>query len=406
MNRVFEWFNNVFRVWRRECYLVLHDGGVMLFFFALPLLYPIVYTLIYNPEIVEKMPVAVVDNCRSAESRQLVRMADGTQAIDVAGYAADMQEARRWMNEHKVVAVMEIPENYSDKQNSGSQATVQFYCDMSLLLRYRTFLMTLTQLQLAAGAQIQAATIDKAGLLGQTVVGGDNASPLNTQAIMLGDPTQGFASFVIPGILVLIIQQSLILGVTMLAAGGRSRRRRNLGIDPLAIPASPGATIVGKLMCYLMIYIPMLIYTLHFVPLMFSLPHIGHLGDYILFMLPMLVASVFMGMSLAVFVTERESSLAVVVFTSVVFLFLTGLTWPRYAMSGFWTAVGNMVPAVWGVEGFIRMNSNGSTLAEQQHPYMMLWVLSLVYFVTAYLVERYNSKPLRLQRRATADSRA
>ncbi len=33
------------RVFRNEFRLMLHDAGVLLFFVALPLLYPIVYTL-------------------------------------------------------------------------------------------------------------------------------------------------------------------------------------------------------------------------------------------------------------------------------------------------------------------------------------------------------------------------
>ena len=53
-----QWLADVFRVWRRQIWLVFHDAGLMLFFFALPTAYPIVYSLIYNPEVVKEMPVA------------------------------------------------------------------------------------------------------------------------------------------------------------------------------------------------------------------------------------------------------------------------------------------------------------------------------------------------------------
>lgn len=75
-----EWFTAMYKVWRREFRLVFGDAGVLLFFFGLPLLYPIVYTLIYNPEIASDIPVAVVDECRTAQSRELTRAADATQA--------------------------------------------------------------------------------------------------------------------------------------------------------------------------------------------------------------------------------------------------------------------------------------------------------------------------------------
>ena len=187
----------------------------------------------------------------------------------------------------------------------------------------------------------------------------------------------------------------MVLGVVMLAGGAAERRRRNGGIDPLGVRAPAGATVLGKMLCYVLLYLPLSLYALHLVPMMFSLPHIGDVGDYLLFILPMLIAAAFMGMTLSVFVTGREAAMPVIVFTSVLFLFLSGLTWPRYAMSGFWTLVGDCVPATWGVEGFIRLNSNGSTLFEQSHPYRMLWLLAAVYFMTAYALQRYIGRVSR-----------
>lgn len=397
MSRLFHytgsWFAALFKVWRREFYLVFKDPGVLIFFFLLPTAYPIVYTLIYNPEIVEKMPVAVVDNCRSAESREMVRMAGAAQSIRIAGYAANLQEARRLFNEHKVVAVMAIPADYSDKLHRGESADVEFYCNMGLLLRYRAFLSSLTDLQIALGSKIRLQKVEAAGLLGGAV--GANSSSIKSEAIMLGDPTSGFASFIIPGILILIMQQSMVLGVTMLAGGAAERRRRNGGRDPLAVDAPPAACIVGKVLCYVVLYIPMVLFMLQIVPNIFSLPHLGNPWHYMLFVTPLLVASALFGLTLAPFITEREASMAVVVFTSAIFLFLSGLTWPRYAMNGFWTLVGDFVPATWGVEGFIRMNSNGATLAEQERPYLMLWILAAFYFLTAYIINYRQFKRSR-----------
>lgn len=376
---------------------MFHDAGVMLFFFALPTVYPVVYTIIYNPEIVTDMPVVVVDDSRTASSRNLARMVDATQAMEVYDYAPDIAAAREIMNSHNCFGILHIPYDYDKKLGRGEQTVVNFYSEMSLLLRYRSFVAALTDIQLELGTHIQAQKISETGMESLSSV----AAPVQSESIMLGDPTQGFASFIIPGILILILQQSLILGVTMLAGGAKERRRANGGIDPMSVDAPLSAQMFGKLMCYLCIYTPMVLYILHIVPLMFSLPQVGSLGQCCLLILPMLIASTFLGYCLSWFVKERESSLLVIVFTSVVFLFLSGLTWPRYAMNGFWRLVGDAVPATWGVEAFVRMNSNGSPLWEQAHQYLMLWVLAAVYFVIAYCLQRYcqgKRKLLPLQR--------
>lgn len=386
-NDIKEWILETAKVFRREFGMVFRDAGVMLFFFALPLVYPIVYAAIYNPEVTRDMPVAVVDNCRTAESREFVRHADATQAISICGYASDMAQARRWWEEKKCYAVIEIPNDYSRKIGRGEQGVVQFYSDVSLLLRYRTFLESMTELQMATDTELRERTLNT---LGVTSMG--EGSSVQTQAYFLGDPQQGFASFIIPGIVVLILQQSLILGVTMLCGTANERRRRNGGIDPLAIVASPSATVIGKTLCYVTLYLPLTIYILHYIPVMFSFPHIGNIWDYFLFMLPLLIASALLGQTLQFMVSERESAFIVVVFTSVAFLFLSGLTWPRYAMQPLWKLLGDIVPATWGVEGFIRINNNGAPMALTADSYHWLWYLSAAYFVTAYLVTRYKTR--------------
>ena len=382
------WFKSLFRVWRRETHLVFTDIGVLLFFFALPLAYPIVYTLIYNPEVVKKIDTVVVDNCRTAESRELVRHLGATQGFNIVGYAADMQEAKRAWMEKKVYGVLEIPNDYDRKIGRGEQAVCSFYSDMSLLLRYRQYLFSLTDLQMEEVSRITARRLADGGLLTSSISG----LPVNTQANFLGDVSQGFASFVMPGIVVLILQQSLLLGITMIAGTAADRRRKNRGYDPLDYEAGTLATVLGKSLCYMMVYIPMSFYILDIIPWMFSLPHIGHIRDFMPLIFVMLLATTFLGQTLQVFVRERESSLLVIVFTSVVFLFLSGLTWPRYAFSPFWKMISDLVPATWGMEAFICINSNGSSLADVGQYYSWLWGLTGLYFVTAVILRHFTSK--------------
>lgn len=385
LQHIKQWFLAAARVWRREFYLVIHDQGALIFFVLLPLFYPVVYTVIYNPELVRDLPVAVVDNSRTAESRELVRMMDATPAISLGGYAANLQEARTWMNEKDVFGVVVIPEDYARKIGRGEQVVVNFYSDMSLLLRYRTFVSALTDVQLATGAEIRQDVLDNAGVS----MAGGSGSPINNEAYFLGDTEQGFASFIIPGIVVLILQQSMILGITLLGGTASERRRKNHGVDPLAIPGAPAsATVFGKALCYTVIYLPVSIYILHFIPEWFNLPHQGSAVDYLLFIFPMLVAASFFGLAICKFVKEREMAFLLIVFTSVMLLFLSGLTWPRYAMSDLWRWVGDCIPVVWGVEGFIRINSNGATLAESATPFYWLWALAAIYFIAAWLYFR------------------
>lgn len=385
------WIKSLFRVWRRETRLVFTDVGVMLFFFALPIAYPVVYTLIYNPEIVKKIDTVVVDNSRSSESRELVRELGATQGIHVVGYAANMEEARRAWMEKKCYGIIEIPSDYGRRIGRGEQAVASFYSDMSLLLRYRQYLFALTDVQMNETMQITSRRLADGGLLTSSIKG----LPVNTQANFLGDVSQGFASFIMPGLVVLILQQSMLLGIAMIAGTSRDRRRRNGGSDPLEYRAGTLATVLGKSLCYLMVYLPLSYYILEIIPYMFSLPHVGRFIDLMPMVFMILLATTFLGQTLQVFVRERESSLLVIVFTSVVFLFLSGLTWPRYAFSKFWYMVSELVPSTWGMEGIVRINSNGATLSDVSHYYWGLWALTGIYFVTAVALRYFTARANR-----------
>lgn len=148
--------------------------------------------------------------------------------------------------------------------------------------------------------------------------------------------------------------------------------------------------VIGKSLCYFSLYILCTAYILHFIPWLFKYPQIGSQVEIYSFAVPFLLSSIFFGMTLSIFVRERESSFLLFVFTSVIFLFISGITWPRYAMPEFWKWLGALIPSTWGIEGFVRMNTAGAGIYDVRHAYTMLWILTGVYFVTTCLVYRYQ----------------
>ncbi len=386
-NDIRHWFVDTARVFRRETARALSDFGVLIFFFFLPFVYPVVYSAIYNPEVTRDMPVAVVDECRTAESRRFAREADATEAAKVCGYAADMAEARRWMADHRCYAIIHIPADYSKRLGRGEQGVISVYYDLGLLLRYRSFLASFTELQMGTDTRLRTELLNSVGMVSEA------PSNVQTEAVFLGDPQQGFASFALIGIVVLILQQSMLLGILLLDGTEREQRlgRYPFGLRELG-GVAPSALITGRTLSYTILYLPAVIYILHFIPEFFSFPHIGNPVDGWLLMVPMLLATAMLGQAARFMCSERESAFIIAVFTSVLFLFLSGLTWPRFAMSPLWYWLGSLVPATWGVEGFLRVNNNGATLAQQTTPYLALWALFLLYTLLAYLAARRHRR--------------
>lgn len=389
MKKFKSYIRQLFKVYCHEFRLVVHDAGLIIFFLFLPLAYPIIYSLIYNPELVRDVKTIVVDNDRSPLSRELVRNIDATQESWVIGYAADLAEARRAMNSRECYAILEIPENFGKKIGNGEQGNAVLYCEMSLLLRYRALLVATTNVAQAMGAEILSEKIDLVAPLAETIVQGDIMPVKN---IAMGNIESGFDSFIMPGVLILILHQCIILASGM--AGGAKRERPDLiGYNSYNEEPSILMTMLGQMLCYITILMVPIIYLVHYVPLMFSFPMAGNLFEILMFLLPMVLACVGLGWCFQGIVWERESVFVLWVVTSVIFLFLSGLTWPRYAMPGIWKALSDCVPATWGMEGYVRMNTNGASLSQVSHAYINLWILAGIYMCLAYCVQRWIVRP-------------
>lgn len=386
MDSIRKFYHDIIKVWANEIRLIFKDKGILIFLFLLPLAYPIVYALIYNPELAREVPVAVVDECRSTQSRELVRMMDASENTQLAGYAADMQEARLMVAEKKAYGILLIDSHFSKNIARGEQAHVTLFCDMSLLVRYKSMLTSLTDATMTLGGKIQVETIGRLGADGPKI-----PATVRSTYVALGNPEQGFATFLLPGILTLIVQQSLILAICMMGGAIYERRRRNGGIDPLdTVNSGAVCRLLGKSLAYIVIYIIPLLYLLLIVPAIFKYPQVGGFIDILLMSIPYMLSVTFLGMTLQVFVRERESAFLVIVFTSIIFLFLSGITWPLFDMDPSFRFLSGCCPSTWAMQAFERINANGASIADIGLEYQMLWLLSAVYFFLALAVNKFS----------------
>ena len=299
----------------------------------------------------------------------------------------EADDASSGVKSGKYFAALVIPEDFSRKVERGEQSVVSFYSDMSILLNYKGFLIALTDVTMNLGGKLQTQALGGATQEQINVA----TQPIPYSSINLYNPESGLASFLLPAILVLILQQSLILGIGMMAGGIYEHRQLHLFYSGREhMHNNVLHLVIGKSLCYFSLYILCTAYILHFIPWLFKYPQIGSQVEIYSFAVPFLLSSIFFGMTLSIFVRERESSFLLFVFTSVIFLFISGITWPRYAMPEYWKWLGALIPSTWGIEGFVRMNTAGAGIYDVRHAYTMLWILTGVYFVTTCLVYRYQ----------------
>lgn len=377
---------NLFIMCNKEIRNILKDQGVLIFLILVPIAYPLLYAFIYTQEVVRDVPIAVVDDSRTSMSRNFIRMVDGTSEVKIQSYCTDMEEAKELIKKGNVYGIIYMPEEFTDNLTSGKQSVVSIYSDMSGLLYYKSLLIATTNVSLEMNKKI------KIQRMGNSTERQDEVgtTPIEYKSISMFNPQDGFASFLIPAVLVLIIQQTLLLGIGMSA--GTARESKGMNYPDFIGKNSSGTlyVILGKSLAYLLIYILVSAYILCAVPKMFSLVQIPDTFTLAIFILPYLLACIFFAMTCSMFIHHRESCMMIYVFTSVPLLFISGISWPGSAISDFWKVVSWIAPSTFGINGFVRINSMGATLSDVSTEFQALWIQACIYFITTFAVYRYK----------------
>ena len=389
--KIFKWLEDAAYVWRFEMRQVIRDEGVLLFFLVVPVAYPLLYSWIYNNEVVHEVPVVVVDQSHSHQSRQFIRMCDASPDVRVACYAADLDDAQSLVSRQVVKGIYFIPEDFATHLNRLEQGTVSVYCDMALMLTYKAIYQTAMAVSQQMGAEIQKK------LSGNYTVREDlvTTSPLDVEDVPMFNPQGGYGTSILPAVLILIVQQTLMLGIGLAAGTARERNRYSDIIPVHRCYASVGRIVFGKSLCYSMVYAVMGTFLILVVPRIFHFLQLAVWQDLLWLMIPYTLACVFFGMTVSCLVHYRENVMLLVVFLSLPLLFLSGISWPQSSIPGYWQGVSWLFPSTFGIRAYTRMNSMGATLGDVILEVRVLWALTVFYLITACIVYSFELSQTR-----------
>ncbi len=157
MNKIRTFWEDTAKVWLHEMRDMFKDEGALLFVILLPLAYPLLYSWIYNNEVVREVPVAIVDHSHSQTSREFVRHVDASPDVRVAAMCNNLEEASRLVGRQEVYGIILLPEDFDRQLGRMEQAHVSVYCNMGLMLTYKAIFQTCTAVAADMNSHIQIA---------------------------------------------------------------------------------------------------------------------------------------------------------------------------------------------------------------------------------------------------------
>ena len=381
----------IFREWRsistNAAILLVLMGGI----FA----YGLLYNLMYAPNLVRKTPVAIVDNSHSALSREYIRLLNATPQTSVYALTPNYLEAKEWLKQSKVDGILYLPADFDARVGRGEQSVFTVYASTDAFLNFKNLQEASSRVMLAVNdAHRRAGTVflPPQGLL--TVA---SSTPVNVSGTALYNYTEGYGSYLIPAVMIVIIFQTMLMVIAMLT--GEEAEQRREGIHSMRARSLKDMLCIvsGRTFVYVMLYVVFSMFLLGLLPHIFSIPNIGSGWDIVTMMIPFLLATSFFALAVSRWFTDSEAPLLMIAFFSVGYIFLSGVSYPLELMPWYWQAAHYVFPVAPAVLAFVKLNSMGGSLADIWPQMLTLWIQVIIYgawavYTTRRVYKRSNIK--------------
>ena len=376
---------------QREFLAISTSYAVLLVLIGGIFVYGLLYNYMYAPNIVTDVPIAIVDNSHSELSRNFIRWLDATPQADVYSQAMDYNEAKEWMKRGKVQGILYLPHDFEARVFRGDESIFSLYATTDAFLYFEALQGASSRVMLAINDKYrpdEAVFLPPQGLLAVTM-----AKPINVEGTALYNYTEGYGTYLIPAVLIVIMFQTLLMVIGMVS--GEERQFKLLQVYRPTF-GQAGRLVIGKTFVYMMLYAVFSLFLLGLIPLIFDLPDIGNVWNIIMLLIPFLMATSFFGLTASVIFTDSDAPLLMIAFFSVGLIFLSGVSYPLELMPWYWKLSHFLIPAAPATLAYVKLNSMGASMAEIHTEYVTLWVQCAVYFVSACWAYRYNIRKTKL----------
>ncbi len=340
--------------------------------------YGFLYNLLYNTNVYKEAPIAIVDMSQSDLSRHFVDYIDATQQVKVVSKTMNFDEAKRMLIEREIVGFLYIPSELKEEIMKGNQAQCVVYGSTLSFLDYLNIYEAVNFASLDINSELLPEMVESLNMIDVLFLANDKAVDIVNEPLY--NSSEGYGTYLIPPVMVIIIFQTLMITVAMRCGEEKTTRLRDNKTTSFGDSVK---IVLGKAFTNVMIYSVFSVFFLGLLPLIFDLPHLGDSLDIIIMMIPYLFASVFFCLSLSPLYTDGDMPLFFIVFMSVPLVFLTGISYPLELMPWHWKIFHYIIPTAPATLAFVKLDCMGGDLSNVVPEMITLWVQCAVYFVIA-----------------------
>lgn len=386
----------IFKIFLSELKKVLTDPGCALIMVGGVFMYTLFYTIPFSTHVLKDVPIGVIDNDNSSFSRELVRNFDSSEMLKVVSRPLDLQDAQNQFYKNEIRAYVEIPKGFEKDVLRGGHSFVSLFEDSAYLIVYKQITTGIMQTTGTMSAKIEIGKLMKKGLNKQMATA--VKLPFEFIQMPLYNPAGSYQNYIYPLVVILILQQTMLVGVGLLGGTRRElikgvKRRTKDGVKDVIesyceFSTNPTEIVLGRAFAYVVLYLIYSVICFLVFPAFLVYEMTYNIPLLLLILFPFLFSVAFLSQALIYFYANREHALLTLVVMSLPLIFLPGFVWPKESMSFSLIAFSKIIPATSAMDGLLRVNQMGAQLYQIQTDVITLCILCVLYFVLACAVAK------------------
>ena len=352
---------------------IFMDKGVVLMLIIAPVIYGFFYPWPYSSEVVNHVPVGIIDADNTNISQTITRYINASPQLDARRFNNE-QAAQRALWTHDIAGYMVIPSGLEQQVISGKAAHVSVLGNGSYLILNKNVQLGFVKAVSTVSAGIEVKKNVAQGAYLPTATKNTQAIPL--QIIPLYNPTEGYGAYVVPAVSIIILQQTLLMATAMLVGTWYEKRKHLISIRGWLGRILALSTISFVVGCFYYGWA----FELH------HYPRGANMLGSLLFLALFCPTVATLGCLLGLWFRQRERGLQILIFSSLPLFFVSGYPWPAHQLPDILQKIRWLAPTTPGINTSVQLNQMGASVGQVASGFYTLMGLWLGYAILLFLL--------------------
>lgn len=381
---------------KREFRLFFSNNVLRLLFIGAPILYGVLIGAVYQKGKITDLPILVVDQDQSPMSAKFIDMLEETESIEVAAVLTTLNGAKNRAIDDEATVIVNIPSGFTSGIQQNRLPEITIFVDASNTLTSNTALMAVNGVAMTMKAGIIIESQMKKGV--PEYVATQNYEPFKTTIIKQSIRSGNYLYFMLPGVLLTVFQQILLLGLALTFA---SEYENGTFKELVRKMPNPFGMLAVKIIPYMIMSVGILLLYWGFSKY-YNMVIGGAFWAFSLSTFVFILAVCGIGVLVSIVLPSQLKATEVLMVVATPSFILSGFTWPLSQMPIWVQYIADLIPLTHYLKTFRMLYLNYAGISHIYGPILAMSIIALVCLTLSAIILHYKIK--QVQRKPIQDA--